>query len=250
MLPVSKFQNLKFSKFLLLALLLALVSPAAAQEVQRHGVVFEQWIRDTFFGGYRPADYTQKWDIPAEANLRHGGVPVNPKAIKYGAAIDLGDALRQFDIDEPFLLVVGFWRQDGDHKRFVKIAAPRVEPAVWRPLWGEVGRADLERLDALIKDRSLDVGEVRRRARALKTEPPFNTAVFTLNPKIDTKGQRRLQCSLRFRDFFARLAPEIDPAPETEPSLWGVPFPGSIPSGPRTFDDTPAATADLAPADL
>ena len=65
-----------------------------AQEVQQHGFVFEKWVRDTFFGGYRPADYTQKWDIPKEANKNHGGVPVNPKAIKYAAPVDLGDALR------------------------------------------------------------------------------------------------------------------------------------------------------------
>src|SRR5437879_6251188 len=36
---------------------------AVAQEVQHHGLVFEEWIDDTFFGGYRPPSYTQKWDI-------------------------------------------------------------------------------------------------------------------------------------------------------------------------------------------
>ena len=36
--------------------------PEVRREVQRHGVVFEQWIRETFFGGYQPADYTQRWD--------------------------------------------------------------------------------------------------------------------------------------------------------------------------------------------
>ena len=48
---------------LLLLLILALVAPA--QEVQRHGLVFEQWVRDTFFEGYQPPGYTQRWDIPA-----------------------------------------------------------------------------------------------------------------------------------------------------------------------------------------
>jgi len=50
-----------------------------AQEVQHHGLVFEEWIRDTFFDGYRPPSYTQKWDIPAAVNKKFGGVPVNPK---------------------------------------------------------------------------------------------------------------------------------------------------------------------------
>src|SRR5215207_8843871 len=90
---------------------LLVLTGATAQEVQQHGLMFESWVRDTFFGGYQPSSYTQKWDIPASANVRFGGVPVNPKAARYGSAVDLGDALRQFDIAESFILVIGFWRQ-------------------------------------------------------------------------------------------------------------------------------------------
>ena len=80
------------ARHLLLAALLA--GTLAAQEVQQHGLAFERWVRTTFFPGYLPASYTQRWDIPAAANRDHGGVPVNPKAAKYGAPVDLGDALR------------------------------------------------------------------------------------------------------------------------------------------------------------
>src|SRR3954468_17499174 len=102
------------------------LAPARTQEVQQHGLVFEQWVRDTFFEGYRPRSYTQAWDVPAAANKNFGSVPVNPKAAKYGTPVDLGDALRQFKIDEPFLLVIGFWQQVGDEKHFVNIIAPRI----------------------------------------------------------------------------------------------------------------------------
>lgn len=214
-------------------MLLALAPPARAQEVQRHGLVFEQWVRDTFFDGYRPASYTQKWDIPAEANLRHGGVPVNPKAIKYGTPVDLGDALRQFEIAEPFILVLGFWRQEGAEKRFVNLVAARVTPEHWRALWGAVTLADLQRLDALIKDPGRPVAETRRRALRMKSAPPFTTAVIQVNPKLDTKGQRRLQCSVRFADVFRHLAPTASAAEQAHPELWGVPFPGPVASPPR-----------------
>ena len=40
--------------------------------------MFEKWLRETFFGGYEPPGYTQKWDIPATANPDHGRIPVNP----------------------------------------------------------------------------------------------------------------------------------------------------------------------------
>ena len=35
----------------LVALLVGLAGTLPAQEVQQHGLVFEQWVRDTFFDG-------------------------------------------------------------------------------------------------------------------------------------------------------------------------------------------------------
>ncbi len=221
---------LRAARFLLLAL--ALVTSLSAQEVQRHGLVFEQWVRDTFFDGYRPKSYTQKWDIPAEANRRHGGVPVNPKAIKHGTPVDLGDALRQYEIGDPFILVLGFWQQEDGFKRFTNIVAPPISPEKWRALWAPITYADLLKLDTLIKDPALPIEEVRRLALKMKNSPPFNQAVIQVNPKIDAR-QRRLQCSIRFADVFKHLAPDADPAPQANASLWGVPFPGPIASPPR-----------------
>jgi hypothetical protein len=226
------------ARFLPLLCVALLATRAASyderHEVQRHGVVFEEWIRETFFGGYQPPSYTQRWDIPANVNTNHGGIPANPKAAKYGTPVDLGDALRQFDIAEPFLLIVGFWKQDGEVKRFVNVQAVRVEPEQWRRLWGPISRADLERLDALIKDTSRDAIEVRKAAQAMKRKAPFTEAVIQVNPKIDAR-QRRLQCSLRFDDFFRQLAPSADRSPTNAPVLFGVPLPPALASPPRTF---------------
>lgn len=219
----------------LLALVLSLASALWAQEVQQHGLVFEQWVRDTFFDGYRPRSYTQKWDIPASANTRFGSVPVNPKATKFGTPVDLGDALRQFRIDEPFILVVGFWQQVGDEKRFVNIVAPRVTPERWRQLWGPVTLADLERLEAVVKDRSLSPEQARAAALKIKNAPPFTQATIVVNPKIDSKTQRRLQCSLRFNDLFEHLVPGGNREAQAEPALWGVAFPHAVASKPRVL---------------
>jgi hypothetical protein len=219
---------------------LATSPSASAAEVQAHGLVFERWVCDTFFQGYRPDGYTQKWDVPAERNRLPdpalAGLPVNPKAAKFGSPVGLGDALRQHDIEEPFILVLGYWTQTTpDEKRLVKILALRIEPEIWRGLWGPVTRADLERLDAVVKDRSLSPAEARRRARAMKARPPFSESVFVLNPKIDETGQRRLQCSLRYEDVLAHLAPGAAPGEDEAPALWGAPFPSSIASPPRTL---------------
>mgnify|MGYP003584409929 CR=1 FL=1 len=205
-----------------------------ASEVQRHGLTFEGWLADMFFDGHRAAGPTDKWDIPAPANTRFGGVPVNPKAAKYGQAVGLGDALRQFDIKEPFLLVVGFWEQDGDTKKFVQSVAARITPEQWRGLWGKVTRADLEELDRLVKDTSRPLDEVRREALARKRQAPFADAVIQINPKID-RSQRRLQCSISFARLFDHLAPGADRAPVEAAKIFGKTIPDIPASPPRSL---------------
>ncbi len=217
----------------MVAVLAAGLNLAPAQEVQLHGLVFEKWVRDTFFSGYRPASYAQRWDIPAAENKDHGAMPVTPKVAKLGTAVDLGDALRQYEIDEPFMLIIGFWQQDGDVKRMVNIIAPEISPELWRKLWGPVTYADLLKLDAVIKDTGPAIEETRRRALQMKNAPPFSEAIIQVNPKIDDQGQRHLQCSIRFRDVFQHLAPGADPKPQAHPALFGVEYPGPIPSKPR-----------------
>ena len=217
-----------------LALLISLAAfSSPALEVQSHGLLFEKWLRDSFFGGYEPKGYTQKWDIPAAFNPDHGGIPVNPKAVKYGTPIGFGDALRQFGIDEPFLLIAGFWQQvSKEEKHWVNVQAVRVEPAVWPKLWGDLQRSDLEKLDAVIKDKSLSLAEARERVQKLKAEPPYTTSLIEINPKID-RSQRRLQCSLRFDVFFDQLAPQADRSIQEQPKLFGRDVPGRFESAPR-----------------
>lgn len=212
-------------------LIVVLLSVVQASEVQRHGLSFEHWVADTFFGGQRAAGPTDKWDIPAWANKDHGGVPVNPKATKYGQSVDLGDALRQFDIDEPFLLVVGFWEQAGSDKKFVQSLAAIVTPEQWRKLWLPVTRADLEAVDKLVKDASLSIADARKEVLRRKKELPFSEAVIQINPKIDG-SQRRLQCSISYARLFRELAPGVDPGRRESAEIFGREIPpvtGSLP---------------------
>lgn len=221
---------------LLLTVLAVAVAGTSAQEAPRSGPRFERWVRDTFFNGYRPASFTQRWDIPASENRKHGVMPVSLKTVRHGTAIDLGDAFRQYEIDEPFLLVVGFSSQEGGVQRIVNIAAAEIRPGTWRKLWGPVTYADLLKLDALVKDTGRPVEEIRRLVLKMKNSPPFSEAVMQVNPRIDTHGQRRLLCSLRFADFFRHLAPGTDPAPQEHPVLWGVEYPGPVAAPAGTED--------------
>ena len=206
-----------------------------ASEVQKHGLSFEHWVADTFFGGHRAAGPTDKWDIPASANTDHGGIPVNPKATQYGEPVLLGDALRQYDIDEPFLLIVGFWEQENGDKKFVQSLTATITPEEWRKLWSPVTRDKLEELDRIVKDTSRPVDEVRREVLRRKKEPPFSQAVIQLNPKIDGE-QRRLQCSISYVRLFANLAPGRDRRPLAVAEVFGKPIPPIVSSPPRQFE--------------
>lgn len=220
---------------ILLGCLLLLNQPCHSAEEQAHGVLFEQWVRETFFDGYKPASYTQKWDIPAEANKNHGGIPANPKAIKFSMPIDMGDALRQLSVaegEQNFLLIVGFWDQDGDEKKWVHGVAVEVTPEQYRQLWSPITREDLEKLDAVVKDKSLPIEEARAQAQKIKSRAPFAKSIIQVNPKLDNK-QRRLQCSIRFGDFFHYLAPKEEALRQEKPTIWGVPMPEAFTSPPR-----------------
>jgi hypothetical protein len=203
-----------------------------ATEVQRHGLGFEHWVADTFFGRHRPSGPTDKWDIPASANGNHGRIPVNPKATQHGEPVLLGDALRQYDINEPFLLIVGFWEQDGHGKKFVQSLVVRIEPDQWRKLWAPVTRADLEAMDKLVKDTSRPMAEVRKEVLRRKKLPPFSEAVIQLNPKID-QSQRRLQCSISYVRLFKNLAPGRSRKAQPFPEVFGRRIPSIAVSPPR-----------------
>ncbi len=207
-------------------------------EVQHHGFVFQDWICTQFFAPF-DSNYTDKWDVPASANhlarlpdeFRH--LPVSIKACKFGSPLALGDARRQFAIDEDFLLIVGYWQQRGPLKVFVNAIALVVRAALWRSVFHPLTAGDLETFDEAIKDLSLTPLAARNMAKLRKQSAPFNDALIGLNPKIDSKKQRRLQCSLGFQQIWSWV--EREPQTEPHPALFGMPLPAALTSGMRQF---------------
>jgi hypothetical protein len=210
-------------------------------EVQAHGFSFEKWVRDTHFDGYR-GNYMQKWDVAPEAacgpsvprELR--GLPVSIKTAKYGCPIGLGDVLRQRQIDSEFVMIVGFWRQrSASEKWFEEIGVSHFTPADWDLLWGSLTLEQLREIDRTIKDVTLPYSIARQRARDWKRSTAgVASAQLIINPKIDSKTQRRIQCSMPFPTFW-RIAGRT-PTPQDAPTLFGVPFPNPIHSRARTFN--------------
>lgn len=210
-------------------------------EVQAHGFTFEKWVRDTIFEGYA-GTYMQKWDIPPDIN-HHAAIPakfqhlpVSIKACKYGQSINLGDILRQREVDHPFLMIAGFWRQRTPTEKWVEeIGVVCFSATHWASLWGTLSLAQLREIDTTVKNKTESYVSIQAKAKVWKrTTPEVDTSRITVNPKIDTKGQRRIQCSLRFAEFWRAV--DRVPEPKDQPLLFGRPFPNPIPSSTRKFN--------------
>jgi len=210
-------------------------------EVQFHGFTFEKWVRDTFFHGYE-GNYMQKWDIPPDKNSaqnipsEYRNIPVSVKTAKYGSPIGLGDARRQRSIDTPFMMIVGFWKQrTPSEKWFEEIGVAFFTVPVWGSLWGTLTFEEICAIDSRIKDLTLPYKTARQIAQDWKgTNFSRAGSEIVINPKIDSKSQRRIQCSIPFSSFW-RVVGRV-PLPTDSPSLFGVPFENPVISGSRTFN--------------
>jgi hypothetical protein len=208
-------------------------------EVQRHGFDFENWVKEKFFEKFE-AKYTTKWDVPKEANnldivpKEFHNLSVSIKTCKFGSPIGFGDALRQFNNYEDFLLIVGFWKQSGIYKNFVAVEGVKITASNWKHLFLPLILDDLNLLDSTIKNTELDYSEARKRAKEIKKSEKFAQTKIVLNPKIDSKTQRRLQCSLPFNVFWEDFV-GIECYQNVDCDLFGENVPNPFLSGQRTF---------------
>ncbi len=212
-------------------------------EVQKHGFSFEKWIKDTFFGGYE-GSYTQEWDIPPDQNI-HNHIPphlrnhpVSVKTAKYLSPISLGDVIRQRNISVPFVMIAGFWSQRTDNKKwFEEIEAVLFTPDIWEKLWGTLSIERISLIDTQIKNLDLHYSEARKIAKSWKAreiDPSGSTIV--INPKIDSKKQRRIQCSLPFNAFWECAGRNAEPSNSVE--FFDHKFPNPVISDSRTFNQS------------
>jgi CRISPR/Cas system-associated exonuclease Cas4 (RecB family) len=208
-------------------------------EVQAHGFNFEKWVRDHFFAGYT-GSYMQKWDVPADQNTqtavptRFHRIPVSIKTAKVGSPIGLGDALRQRQIDHAFLMIVGFWEQRGPSEKWlIDIGCALFLASDWEALWGQLTLAEIKVIDKIVKNQKTPYSIVRTEAKAWKKRASVKTASLVINPKIDSKKQRRIQCSIPNRVFWRAVGRELQKT--DAPTLWGTGFLNPVISSARSF---------------
>ena len=146
---------------------------------QQHGMNFEKWLKDTFFESFTQTGHTDKWDATGVSfkskfalhTSTFGGLPISIKTCQYGGSVNFGDAKRQAENNEDFLLIVAFWKNAGQHKKVVAIGAVKIAAENWQDLFITEEEADVEDYDEYLesetiqKIRDLDKG-IKREERA------------------------------------------------------------------------------------
>ena len=123
-------------------------------------------------------------------------------------------------------MVVAFYKTENDKKKIMYLVLLSVSKEKWGKMWGNMAEKNLEELITYIKSsdhRNINGEqlerfrkEVQRRKTGLLGD---YTGKISLNPKIDSKTQRRLQCSIPFNILFEefKLTKEF----MKEADLWG-----------------------------
>lgn len=166
---------------------------------QRHGKQIEDILKAMLFPGSadaaRPA--TAGFDIESKFDKKFG-LATSIKAAKGSRGVMLADARAFWQIKGPFRLLVGGWVQrDDEIKEFYEIHEFIIQQAMLDELRGNATFSQIKSLHEGLGLKNFPQGqhaEARKWAQAQKKLLPTRPVV--LNPKIDSKAQRRLQCSV------------------------------------------------------
>jgi hypothetical protein len=155
-------------------------------ERQKHGFAFEEAVKN-ILGVTENKSYTDKWDI---------GDSVSVKFIRENGSVDMGSMPR---IVKALLSDTDFTMILGRHKNKVctEVYELTFTPEVRKALLGQMTLENVEEADQQIKSFSLGLhSEARNYAKSWKALNKNNFGLLTAAPKIDSKSQRRLQCTI------------------------------------------------------
>ena len=165
---------------------------------QLHGIEYQNIIRSYFIGVnniiFSPLAL---WDIEAHYDQEFN-LPTSIKVTKNNT-VPLSDARRFWEINEAWRLLVGIYEQKTTtEKYFYKLIEFLISQEEHASLLGNVPFDDVNYFHEKLKE--YPVGshkECREFAKEHKKTLPDSK--IKLNPKIDSKNQRRLQCSVTLK---------------------------------------------------
>lgn len=154
-------------------------------ERQIHGFNFEHRIKD-ILNIYEEKPYTSKWDI---------GSNISIKFISTTGTVDMGSVIHIFESFETpnWSMILG----RHSNKVCTDVYELQFTKDICDKLKGSLTLKDVKEFDRAIKTFSKGHHEEARQfAKQWKIDNKAKTGLLTIQPKIDSKTQRRVQCGI------------------------------------------------------
>ena len=175
-------------------------------EVQAHGNYYED-LKTRQITGLGKAEYDalKENGYTSGMDIMKGLLSVNDYSIKTtnGNRIDCGDILRRRQENE-YHLVVAQWEQCGDNKVFYNEYTFFITPDLEQKLWGRMNYNQLAEYVNYIKNIPAGLEaqqETKTERTVLKNCISDKNALVKIHPKVDSKKQRRVQCSVKINEL-------------------------------------------------
>ena len=172
-------------------------------EVQSHGNDFEDFIITELTGKTKKEydslkgkdGYTSAMDI-VKGLYYYKNISI--KTAK-GNKVDCGDILRRMK-EKEYEIIVGQYRQDGGNKVIHTQYTFKIKPEDYNKLWGNMKYELVEEYDRFIKSipKTREGQQATKEERTrIKNNISCKDALMVIHPKVDSKSQRRVQCSFK-----------------------------------------------------
>ena len=181
-------------------------------EVQAHGNYYED-LKTRQITGLGKAEYDalKESGYTSGMDIMKGLLSISDYSIKTtnGNKIDCGDVLRRRQ-ETDYNLVVGCYSQVGENKVFHTEYTFYIKPEHEQKLWGRMNYNLLAEYVNYIKN--IPAGkqaqqETKTERTVLKNCVEDKNALVKIHPKVDSKNQRRVQCSVKINELIRAAIP-------------------------------------------
>lgn len=180
---------------------------------QEFGFYMENLVRTKVHGLPEKANDTGIHDILKEENRLD---PTETQSIKTtgGNSIDCADVLRMFDYDrnEKHTMIVFCYEQDGEIRKVKETLEIFLTKELMAILFGTITRVQIQELDTYVKSIPKHACTPEHRVNYKKMSKDMHVLSggwISYAPKVDSKTQRRVQCSIRDLDTFLAKYPQF-----------------------------------------
>ena len=178
-------------------------------EVQQHGNKFEDFvIRDRTNLSKKEYDKLKKNGYTSPFDLCNGLKVDYDASIKTTGSktVCSSDVLRMMSHRKDYRLIVGCYKQEGENKKFHTQYEFFITPEDYSKLWGKMDYQLVESFVNFVKaiPHGPEAQEDTKSDRdQLQEQASCEEALFNINPKVDSKKQRRVQCSVHLDKLLA-----------------------------------------------